>query len=135
MYKFDKKIEYPILFFDGVCNLCDSSVKFIINNDSQGRIKIAPLQSNLAEMVLPEKPKFDSLVLFENGKVYYKSAAALRIALKLDGLWKVLGVFLIIPYPIRDLVYDFIAQNRYRWFGKKDECMLPTPEVKSRFLV
>lgn len=128
----------PVVLFDGVCNFCDASVQFIIRNDPAGKFRFAPLQSAFAREILQKNglnPEvFDSVLLVENGKVYQKSAAALRIARKLRRLWPVLYVFIIVPPFIRNAVYDFIARNRYRWFGKKDACMLPTPEIRSRFL-
>ncbi|MEM6644477.1 MAG: DCC1-like thiol-disulfide oxidoreductase family protein [Bacteroidota bacterium] len=132
------EISETILFFDGVCNLCNSSVQFVLKRDSSKIFKYASLQSRLAKELLPEhlsdssEPK--SLVLYENQKFYTKSTAALRVAKRLDALWSMFSIFLVIPVFIRDGVYDFIARNRYRWFGKKDQCMIPKPEYRERFL-
>jgi predicted DCC family thiol-disulfide oxidoreductase YuxK len=127
-----------LLLFDGVCNLCNSSVQFILLRDKKDRFRFASLQSDHGQNILKEHhlptDKFNSLVLVENGKIYQKSTAALRIARKLKGLWPLLFAFIIIPPFIRNFVYDIIAKNRYRWFGKKDECMLPRPEWKQKFL-
>jgi predicted DCC family thiol-disulfide oxidoreductase YuxK len=127
-----------LLLFDGVCNLCNSSVQFILLRDKKDRFRFASLQSDYGQNLLREHnlptESFNSLVLVENGKVYQKSTAALRIARKLKGLWPLLFAFIIIPPFIRNFVYDIIAKNRYRWFGKKEECMLPRPEWKQKFL-
>ena len=127
-----------LLLFDGVCNLCNSSVQFILLRDKKDRFRFASLQSDYGQNLLREHnlptETFNSLVLVENGKVYKKSTAALRIARKLKGLWPLLFAFIIIPPFIRNFVYDIIAKNRYRWFGKKEECMLPRPEWKQKFL-
>ena len=127
-----------LLLFDGVCNLCNSSVQFILLRDKKDRFRFASLQSDYGQNLLREHnlptETFNSLVLVENDKVYKKSTAALRIARKLKGLWPLLFAFIIIPPFIRNFVYDIIAKNRYRWFGKKEECMLPRPEWKQKFL-
>ena len=127
-----------LLLFDGVCNLCNSSVQFILLRDKKDRFRFASLQSDYGQNLLREHnlptESFNSLVLVENGKIYQKSTAALRIARKLKGLWPLLFAFIIIPPFIRNFVYDIIAKNRYRLFGKKDECMLPRPEWKQKFL-
>ncbi len=122
-----------ILFFDGVCNLCNATVLFIIKRDKKAKIKFAPLQGTIAQNLIGT-PQYDSLVLFEKGKIYYRSTAALKVAAKLSGLWPLLYVFIVIPPFIRDFIYEIIAKNRYAWFGKKDSCMIPTRELKSRFL-
>ncbi|EKN70057.1 hypothetical protein BABA_06761 [Neobacillus bataviensis LMG 21833] len=126
-----------IILFDGECNLCDSSVQFIIKRDPVGKFKFASLQSAIGQELLKKhghKTTISSFVLIENGKAYVKSGAAIRISKQLYGLWKVPTVFLVIPPFIRDNLYDVIAKNRYKWFGKKDSCLLPTPEWKDRFL-
>jgi predicted DCC family thiol-disulfide oxidoreductase YuxK len=125
-----------IVFFDGVCNLCSSSVQFIIRHDKHSRFRFASLQSDFAASELKNaKLKYlDSIVLKTHGKVYTRSTAVLRIASKLSFPVNLLVIFLVIPAFIRNLVYQFIARNRYRWFGKKDTCWLPTPELRSRFI-
>ena len=138
MGKADKTVEKDILLFDGVCNLCNSSVNFIIDHDPKGRFKFAALQSEFGQKKLQElgfdQEEFDSLVLLSGDKVYKKSSAALRIAKKLSGLYPLLYVFIIIPPFIRHGVYDIIAKNRYKWWGKRDSCRMPTPELKARFV-
>ena len=130
--------EKPLLLFDGVCNLCNSSVQFIIRHDPEQKFLFASLQSDKGQEILKElglnAKEFNSLILIENGKAYMRSTGALRIARHLSGLWKFLYIFIIIPSFIRDFLYNFVAHNRYRFFGKKDHCMIPTPELKARFL-
>ncbi|WP_405098442.1 thiol-disulfide oxidoreductase DCC family protein [Oceanobacillus sp. FSL H7-0719] len=126
-----------IILFDGECNFCDASVQFIIQRDQKKQFKFASLQGEAGQKLINKynSPKnIDSLILLENNKVYYKSTAALRIAKQLKGMWKLLYIFLLVPPKIRDALYDIIAKNRYKWFGKKDSCMLPSPEMRSRFL-
>jgi predicted DCC family thiol-disulfide oxidoreductase YuxK len=127
-----------LILFDGVCNLCNSSVQFILLRDKKDRFRFASLQSDYGQSILKQynlpTDKFNSLALVENGKIYQKSTGALRIARNLKGLWPMLYGFIIVPPFIRNLVYDIIAKNRYRWFGKKEECMLPRPEWKQKFL-
>ncbi|OLS38531.1 thiol-disulfide oxidoreductase DCC family protein [Bacillus sp. MRMR6] len=126
-----------IILFDGVCNLCNSSVQFIINRDPNAYFKFASLQSEMGQKLLKEcgyQTEMKSFVLIEDHKVYIKSTAALRVCLKLSGAWSIFSVFRVIPPVIRDKIYDLFAKNRYQWFGKKDSCMLPTPEMKQRFL-
>jgi len=136
--KADKIVEKDILLFDGVCNLCNSSVNFIIDHDPKGHFKFAALQSEFGQKKLEElgfdQEEFDSLVLLSGDKVYKKSSAALRIARKLSGLYPLLYVFIIIPPFIRHGVYNIIAKNRYKWWGKRDSCRMPTPELKARFV-
>ncbi|PLR76640.1 thiol-disulfide oxidoreductase [Bacillus sp. V3-13] len=126
-----------IILFDGVCNLCNSSVQFIIKRDQQGYFKFASIQGEAGQKLLKENNinnGIDSIVLIEKQKVYIKSSAALRIAGKLQGGGKLLALLLLVPVPIRNFLYDWIAHNRYRWFGKQDSCMLPTASIKERFL-
>lgn len=124
-----------IILFDGICNFCDASVQFIMKRDN-GAFKFASLQSDIGqELVTRHKLQgIDSLVLIEEDKAYTKSTAALRIAKRLKGLWSVLYIGIIIPKPLRNPLYDLFAKNRYRLFGKKDACMLPTKEERARFL-
>mgnify|MGYP003632315635 FL=1 len=130
--------DHDILLFDGVCNLCNGAVTFIIDRDPKKHFKFAALQSDFGQSKLKElgfnQEEFDSLVLLSNGKVYRKSSAALRIAKKLKGLWPLLYIFIVIPPFIRHGVYDIIGKNRYKWFGKQDSCRMPTPELKQRFI-
>ncbi|MBD1372806.1 thiol-disulfide oxidoreductase DCC family protein [Hazenella sp. IB182357] len=126
----------PVVFFDGVCNLCNHSVQFIISRDPNGQFYFASLQSDFAKKHLPEKmtEELNSMIFWEQGKYYDRSTAILKVAQKLGYPWKLLYVFYFIPRPIRDAVYAWIAKNRYRWFGRKDQCMLPTPDLKKRFI-
>jgi len=128
----------PIILFDGVCNFCSGVVNFIIERDTKGVFRFAPLQSDAGERILEHfdlaGEDFDTFVLVEGEEAYIKSTAALRMCRLLGGFWKLLYVFIVIPAPIRDAAYDYIARNRYKWFGKKEECMVPGPEVRRRFL-
>lgn len=131
-----------VILFDGVCNLCNSSINFIIDRDRAGRFKFAALQTPEAapyvtrcnRKAADESDLLQSILLVEKGTCYAKSTAALRIARRLDGAWPLLYGFIIIPGFARDYVYDWIARNRYKWFGKQDACRLPTPELRQRFL-
>ena len=127
-----------IVYFDGVCNLCESSVQFIIRKNKKKNIQFASLQGSHGQAFLKENnfdtSEFSSLVYVENGKIYTKSSGALRITKQLKGLWPMIICFLIIPKFIRDGVYTYVAKNRYKWYGKKTSCWLPTPELKKRFL-
>jgi predicted DCC family thiol-disulfide oxidoreductase YuxK len=129
----------PILFFDGECNLCNSSVQFIIKRDKKQQFLFAPLQSSRGKEAIAEVQQQmlkvpDSVILYYNGKYYSRSSAALHIARLLGGIWSLFYAGMILPRFIRDGVYEWIARNRYKWFGKRNECMIPTPELRSRFL-
>jgi predicted DCC family thiol-disulfide oxidoreductase YuxK len=129
-----------VLLFDGVCNLCNSTVQFVIAHDPDGYFKFASQQSDAGKALMEQHgiaiPEGDplSLVLVEDGKVYERSTGALRIARHLSFPFKLGWVFIITPRFIRDFVYNVIAKHRYAWFGKKDVCMVPTPELRARFL-
>lgn len=125
---------HPIVLFDGVCNLCNGAVQFIIERDKHQQFRFASLQSGFGQQYQQQVGEVDSILLVDHGKIYQKSSAALRIARKLDGLWPMLFILIIIPPFIRDFVYDIIARNRYRLFGKKESCWLPTPDLKALFL-
>lgn len=131
-------MDHPIILFDGICNFCHSSVNFIIKRDPKCRFRFAALQSNAGKENLQQfklsTTALDTLVLIQRNCCYVRSAAALRIARQLSGLWPLLFGFIIIPPFIRNWVYDFIARHRYQWFGKKEACMLPTPDLRERFL-
>ena len=133
-----KKIEENVILFDGVCNLCNGAINFLIDRDKDGIYKFAPLQSEYGQRYLTESglplDEFDSIVLLEDGHTYSKSTAALKIAKNLSGAWPFLYGFIILPRFVRDAVYDFIANNRYKFFGKQDQCRVPTPELQAKFL-
>lgn len=128
-----------IILFDGVCNLCNNAVTFIIERDKKDIFRFASLQSETGKKLIAERGldpnELDSIVLIEPGVAYYrKSTAALEISRDLSGGYSLLKNFLFIPDGLRDAVYDFVANNRYKWYGKKESCMIPTPELKSKFL-
>ena len=130
--------DQPIILFDGVCNLCNNAVQFVIKHDAGGKFLFASLQSDAGQKLLqkfdlPSKD-FDSFILLQNDTVYTQSTAALKVMKQLNSGWKLLYGFIIVPPFIRNAVYRFISSNRYRWFGKLDECMLPTPALQARFL-
>lgn len=126
-----------VILFDGVCNLCSSSVQFIIQRDPGKVFKFASLQSETGKRykeLFNIPASTDSIVLIKDDKVYMESTAALLIASRLKWPWKWFRVFLVIPKPIRDKVYKWIAANRYKWFGRKESCMLPSKEDRDRFI-
>ena len=131
--------QHPrIILFDGVCNFCNSSVQLILKNDSKQHFTFAPLQSEVGQTLLTHfhlpVSDFDSIVYIEDRHVYEKSSAALRIARGMDWPWKLVLIAMIIPRFLRDLLYAWIAKNRYRWFGQKDQCMIPSSEQRARFI-
>ena len=127
-----------LLLFDGVCHLCDASVRFIVRHDAAGRIKFAPIQSALGSRLYaqhgldPAAPQ--SMLFLTPGGAFKESDAALEIARTLGGVWKLARLFKPVPHLLRDAAYDLISRNRYRWFGKHESCMMPTPELKARML-
>lgn len=127
-----------IILFDGVCNLCAWSVRFIIERDAGKRFQFASLQSSTGQRLLTDHgigcDRMDSFVLIEDERAYMESSAALRVVRHLGGLWPSLYIGIILPRFIRDPLYRLIAKNRYRWFGKQESCLVPTPELKSRFI-
>ncbi|MCK8485850.1 thiol-disulfide oxidoreductase DCC family protein [Paenibacillus sp. MBLB2552] len=127
-----------VILFDGVCHLCQGAVKFIIKRDSAGRFRFASLQSQAGIRLLQAAgarvEALDSVVLIEHGISYTRSAAALRIARGLRYLWPLLYALIIVPRGLRDAAYQFVAKHRYRWFGKDETCLVPTRELKERFL-
>ena len=131
-------MKNPILLFDGICNLCNSTIQQIIKADKNGIFRFASLQSDFGQEQLEKfdlkKDYLKTIVLIHGDKAYDRSDAALETARLLEGFWSVFYVFKIIPPFIRNAVYDFISNNRYRWFGKQESCMIPTPELKARFL-
>ena len=127
-----------VILFDGVCNLCNGLVRFIIKRDKERKFKFASLQSETGQQRLGqfglEKNEFESFVLIRDDKYYLKSTGVLKMLRELGGIWKLFYVFIFIPRPLRDLLYDAIAKSRYKIFGKRDVCMIPTPVLKERFL-
>lgn len=131
----DKKI----ILFDGVCNLCDASVQFIYKHDDKDIFRFVSLQSDLGLKIIKylgiDTNSVDSVILYEPGKAYYyKAEAALKIAKNLNGIYNLLSLFSILPLSLTNSIYDYVAKNRYKWYGKKEACMLPTPELKQKFL-
>ncbi|MCX2451725.1 DCC1-like thiol-disulfide oxidoreductase family protein [Pedobacter sp. PLR] len=157
--------EHGLIFFDGICNLCNHTVQFIIKRDQQDYFRFAALQSDVAKdqltllndgkdkiaahesnqqtlkspanqekVVVSNQQALNTIVLLEGGKAYYRSTAALRITKRLGGLWPMLYALIIIPSFIRDFCYQLISKNRYRIWGRQESCMIPSPELKSKFL-
>lgn len=132
-------IGKKIILFDGVCNLCDASVQYIIKHDKKDVFRFVSLQSELGEKIIKhigvDRSKTDSIVVYEPRIAYYtKAEAALVIATTLGGWISALTIFSILPKFILNFTYDFVAKNRYKWFGKKESCMIPTPEINVKFL-
>ena len=127
----------PIVLFDGICNLCTGSVQFILKRDKEKKFLFASLKSNYGQQLLEQfhlpTNTFNSFILYQDGNIYTRSTAALKMFQQLKG-WQWVKIFRIVPKFIRDGVYNLIARNRYKWFGQKDECWLPTTELKARFL-
>jgi predicted DCC family thiol-disulfide oxidoreductase YuxK len=126
-----------LVIFDGVCNLCARSVQFILRHESGPHFTFSPLQSPAGARLLAQHgfPASDveSFVLVSDGKVYTRSTAALRIARHFKGAWRLLRILWLVPRPLRDAIYDYVARNRYAWFGKADSCLVPTSELSARF--
>ena len=131
-------LDKKIILFDGVCNLCNTSVTYVIKRDKKDQFRFAALQEepglSLIKKYQINPAETDSIILIENERAYTKSTAALRVARSLGGLYPLTYIFMIIPRVIRNWVYDYIAKNRYKWYGQKESCMIPTPELKSKFL-
>jgi predicted DCC family thiol-disulfide oxidoreductase YuxK len=130
-----------VLLYDGVCGFCNKTVQMILNNDRRGTLRFAALQSDYGRAVVerhPETQGVDSVVFVERAaegeRAYVRSTAALKVAAYLGGLWKVFMCAYVVPRPLRDFLYDLVARNRYKFFGKYDQCMLPPPEARARFL-
>ena len=134
----DLDISHPIVLFDGVCNLCSSSVQYIIKRDKNNLFRFASLQSGIGQKLLAKynlsATDLDSFVLIQEGKAYKKSTGALKVARRLSGPAQLLYSFILLPAFLRDAVYTFVGKNRYKWFGKKEVCWLPTPALRSKFL-
>lgn len=133
-----EELNQPVILFDGVCNLCNASVQFIIKHDKKSAFRFASLQSEFGKKIITKfdlaDKNIDSVMLLENNTVELKSTAALQIAKRLNGIYPALYAFIIFPKFMRDSVYDFVARNRYRWFGKQESCMIPQPELKKLFI-
>lgn len=131
-------LENPVLLFDGVCNLCNASVQWILKLDHKAQFRFAALQSEFGQQILQKyglkQEHFDTVVLSVGDRIFLRSDAPLEIVRRLGGFWKLFYLFKILPRPLRDALYNFVARNRYRWFGRQEACMLPRPEWKGRFL-
>lgn len=128
-----------IILFDGVCNLCSNAVQFIIKHDKKDTFRFVALQSDLGKEICTyigvDQTKIDSIIMYNPGVAYYyKSDAVIEIAEDLGGLYSLMAIFKILPEKLRNYIYDYIAANRYKWYGKKESCMIPTPELKAKFL-
>lgn len=131
------KTVMHVILFDGECNFCDAIVQFMIKRDKKALYRFASIQSDVGQQIIKQcnaPTNIDSFMLIEGHNCFYKSTAALRVCKNLNGLWKLFYCLLIIPKRARDYLYHIVAKNRYKWFGKKDSCMLPSPEIKKRFL-
>ena len=132
-----KEVTHPIILFDGVCNFCNRMVNFAIRNDKKGKLKFAPLQSEIGVNLKKQfqiSPTADTVIFIENGKSYTYAKAAIRISKYLDWPAKAFNAFRIIPSFISQPLYKWFAKRRYKWFGKKETCMIPTADIKARFL-
>lgn len=128
----------PVILFDGVCNLCNGSVQFIIKHDPEGKLAFASLQSAAAQQQLKNfklpSEEIYSILLIKNGKLFDRSDALLEIVKDLNGIWPAFRVFRIVPKVLRDFIYKLVANNRYKLFGKQDSCLMPTPDLRARFI-
>ena len=131
-------MKQPLILFDGICNLCTASVQFIIKRDPRAKFSFASLQSQVGQTIMKKYEQdisaLSTILLIRDQKVYSRSSAVLHIARELRGAWPLLYGFIIVPKFIRDAVYELIAQNRYKWFGRRKDCMVPTAEHKARFV-
>ncbi len=131
-------MEPAVILFDGVCNFCNAGVNFVIRHDKRDRFRFAPLQSPVAAALLEkaglDQGKMDTFVLLDEGAVYVKSGAGLRVLKQLGFPWSMAWILIILPKPLRDAMYNWIVRNRYRWFGKREECMVPDAQVRRKFL-
>ncbi len=130
--------DHPVVLFDGVCNFCAASVQFIIRRDPQGLFRFAAYQSDAGKSLCAQHGvdagALDTFALIVDGRALFRSDAALATATRLGGLWRLLAVFRLVPRAVRDAVYRLIARNRYRWFGRRESCMVPDADVRHRFL-
>ena len=127
-----------LILFDGVCNLCSASVQFVIRHDSAAKFRFAAIQSEIGREIFQRRgldpANLHTFVFITDGRIFLRSDAAIEVVARFGGAWKLLRVFSLVPRSVRDAIYSFIAQNRYRWFGRHEVCMIPTPEIKERFL-
>lgn len=127
-----------VIVFDGVCNWCNAWVNVMIEHDPHGKFKFGTLQSEEAQQILQDlqlpAKNFETFLLLEEGCVFTKSSAALRIVRQLSGFWPFLYLFIVVPRPLRDAAYDFVARHRYKWMGKAETCRVPTPKERARFV-
>lgn len=134
----DSDFNFPVILFDGVCNLCNASVQWVLQRDRAGQFRFAALQSETGQHLLAahglDQASFDTVVLADGDRIFTRSDAALEIARRLGGPWSWLAVLRWIPRRLRDAVYNWVARNRYRWFGRQEACLLPRPEWKERFV-
>ncbi len=132
------EIKQPLILFDGYCNLCSSSVQFIIKRDKKNQYFFTSLQSDVGKKIIEhfkiDSSKSESVLLVQQNKIYIQSTAALKITKNLSGFWPLLYFFIIIPTFLRNLVYQFIARNRFKWYGKKESCWIPNKELSNRFI-
>jgi predicted DCC family thiol-disulfide oxidoreductase YuxK len=130
--------QQPVILFDGVCNFCNGAVNFVIKRDKAARIQFAPLQSEKGRLFARQfgfnAEELKTFIFIEDNRFYTKSTAALKVCRYLGGLWPLCYGLMIVPKFIRNAVYDLLAKNRYKWFGKRDSCMMPTPEIRTRFI-
>jgi len=128
----------PVILFDGVCNLCNGFVQTTISIDPQGKFQFAALQSEFGQEVMDKASlpvnELNTVILYDDGKIFTHSDVPLEICRRLGGVWSLFLVFKLIPRALRNRLYDWVASNRYRWFGKSESCMIPTPELRKRFL-
>lgn len=127
----------PLILFDGECNLCNGAVQFIIKRDKKATFKFASLQSSVGRRLMQQyaiPQDYSSIVLIENGRAWLKSTAVLRLSRRLSGMWPLLYLFLAVPRFLRDSVYNFVARNRYKWWGRREACWVPTAQLKERFI-
>ena len=138
MEKNDTLHKGPVILFDGVCNFCNGTVNFLLRQKGHENFRFAALQSEAGQRLLAQynlsRTDLNSFVLFENGRIYQRSSAALRLTTYLSWYWKWAKLFWLVPKPMRDAVYAFIAKNRYKWFGKREQCSIPAPDARNRFL-
>ena len=139
MDKNSAQLNHPVILFDGLCNFCNAGINFIIKQDRKKLFRLAALQSEAGQKFLQQfglpAEGFESFILIENGKIYQRSAAGLKVYKKLPWYWKWTQIGWLAPKFLRDSIYNFIARKRYKWFGKKEECMIPSSDMRSRFLV